>query len=232
MQPFVKIEGDRVGALDAAQLRPQALREIRGCAERAVDVKPQTFALREIGQLVERIDCADVDRARISHDEKRAQSRGAIARDRLRNGVRLRAMVVIHGQHAQIRRAQARIFKRFAYASVRRSGRVADELRGVLVESAFAHVVPECARARDQHRRKVCGRRADDEQSACALRPAEEIAKPCDDLPFDVNRTVIAPADVRIHHRRKHVGQRAGRRSRCRAPSPKNADGCCRSRTA
>ena len=56
MQPFVEVEGERVGALDARQpvLHPLAQHAER--AERAIDMEPQAFFRGEVGQLWDRIE--------------------------------------------------------------------------------------------------------------------------------------------------------------------------------
>ncbi len=48
VQPLVQIERQRIGALDAGDERTLVRRELRECAERAVDVKPHAFVARDV----------------------------------------------------------------------------------------------------------------------------------------------------------------------------------------
>src|SRR2546421_333034 len=57
-QPLVRVERDRVGALETRVLRAQRARENAERAVRAVDVEPQVLALADAGDRIERIDRA------------------------------------------------------------------------------------------------------------------------------------------------------------------------------
>ena len=59
----MRIDRDRIGALDPAEERTQRVRHRRDAAIRAVDVHPQSVLGADVGDLVERIDRAGRDRA-------------------------------------------------------------------------------------------------------------------------------------------------------------------------
>ena len=173
---------------------------------------------REIGEFVERVDRADVDRARIADEQKRTKPLRAIVGDDARDLAGIEAVQRIRRQDAQRSVSEPRDFERSRDASVRRARRVPDEPFGT-EESVFADGRPERARARDQHGQEVRRRRPDGDDAAGFRRHAEEIAKPADDLSFYIDGSVIASSNVRIHRSGKQFGERARRRSAAVDPS-------------
>ena len=82
MRPLVQIEGDRLGALDAGHQRAQALGERGQRAERPVDVEPELVRLGDVGDGVEIVHGAGVDRARGADDQERQVPLAAVLGDR------------------------------------------------------------------------------------------------------------------------------------------------------
>ena len=78
----MEVERQRVGSLDSGDERLEFGRERGQRAECAVDVEPQLFAHREIGECRERVDRAGSNGAGVSDDEERARAGGAIGGDR------------------------------------------------------------------------------------------------------------------------------------------------------
>ena len=78
MQPFVKIEGDAVGPLEPLHQRLERGRQGRQGAKGAVDVEPDVFLARHIGQRVEIVDGSGVHRAGRADDHERRKSGRAV----------------------------------------------------------------------------------------------------------------------------------------------------------
>lgn len=66
--PFVEVEGERIGFLDAVEQRGEIGVKAGKRAEGAVDVKPDPLLGGNGGEFVERVDCASVHRASGSDD--------------------------------------------------------------------------------------------------------------------------------------------------------------------
>ncbi len=82
LPPFVEIERDRIGLLDAGKPRRDIRRHDGKRADGAIDVEPYFFAPRDRSQRGEIVDGAGVDRARGTDHEERRQARDAILHDR------------------------------------------------------------------------------------------------------------------------------------------------------
>ena len=74
----MRVQGDAVGTLGPAEPRTPALRQLEESAVGGVDVEPETLALRDVGDLGERIDRAGVRRARRPDHEERTPPGRAI----------------------------------------------------------------------------------------------------------------------------------------------------------
>ena len=72
-EPLVRVEHERVGALDAGE--EVRLREAGGRAVGAVDVEPQALAVGEVGEVVERVDGAGARRAGGADDARTGSGR-------------------------------------------------------------------------------------------------------------------------------------------------------------
>ena len=72
LHPLVEVEGERVGPLDARARRRRPA-EGEEAADRAVDVEPQALPLAEVGDRVEVVERAGVDRAGAGDDGERLE---------------------------------------------------------------------------------------------------------------------------------------------------------------
>ena len=63
LPPFVEVERDGIGELDAAEQRRELGREDRERPEGAIDVKPDSFLAAQRSDRLEIVDRADIDRA-------------------------------------------------------------------------------------------------------------------------------------------------------------------------
>src|ERR1035441_2090269 len=73
LPPLMEIEGDGVRALDASQTKSNIRGQHPERAERAIDVKPNGFPPRDIGNGGQRIDRSGIDGAGSPGDEERRQ---------------------------------------------------------------------------------------------------------------------------------------------------------------
>ena len=84
VEPFVEVEGERIGTLDAGEQRPVRGAQDRERAERAVDVQPEALLARDVGERGEIVDRAGVDRAGGADDAERPQAEPPVGGDRPR----------------------------------------------------------------------------------------------------------------------------------------------------
>ena len=75
LRPFVEIEGNRVGALDAGEQRPQRRRKHRQRAERRINMKPQTVTTAAVGDRGQIVCRAHIDTSRRAHRRETATYR-------------------------------------------------------------------------------------------------------------------------------------------------------------
>jgi hypothetical protein len=76
-------------------------------------------------------------------------------------------------------------------------------------EAFLTHAGTERCRSRDDDREEIRHRRTRDEDSARRLREREHLPGPFDDLALDLDRNVIAAAEVRIESSGEHLRQHA-----------------------
>src|SRR5947209_4389102 len=72
-EAFVRVERDRIRALDARKTLLSVVAESERAAVCAVDVKPEPFVSAEIGDRAQRVDGSGVRRARGGDDEERRE---------------------------------------------------------------------------------------------------------------------------------------------------------------
>ena len=118
LSPFVKVEGEGVGALDAFEARREFGREHCECAVGSVDVEPEAFALTEIGKRSEVVDGAGVDCACAAYDEERREAGAAVVVDGLLEGFDVDAIAAVGCDGAQGVAAEAGEVHRFGDAAV------------------------------------------------------------------------------------------------------------------
>ena len=222
VRPFVEIEGDRIGALDAGQARRQVRRQHRHRAESAVDMKEKTFALGDIGQRIQIVDGAHVDRAGIAYQGERLQTGGAVGGDLRVQAGQMNTAVGIDRDAAQHVFAETGHIHRLFHATVRGGRTIGGQARVCVphTQHAFAaDIGAQCLAARHQNADQIGGRGAADQNAAGFWRKSEQFAHPVRDLAFDFQGNLVAPADVGIQPRSQHFGQHAHRRAAALHPS-------------
>ncbi len=90
LAPFMKIERERIGALDSFEPRRQIGRENRQRAEGPIDVEPEPLATANIGERIQIVNGSGIDRARGSDDQKRREARATVGFDRVFEAVQCR----------------------------------------------------------------------------------------------------------------------------------------------
>ena len=121
-EPLVRVEHERVGALDAGE--EIRLDEPGGRAVRAVDVEPQVLAVAQVGEIVERIDGAGAGRAGRADDAERRQPDLAVDVQRGVDRGGLEPVVGVGAQDAQVGRVEAEHAPRLQDRAVRVLGDV------------------------------------------------------------------------------------------------------------
>jgi hypothetical protein len=82
-EALVRIENDGVGALDPLHDLPSVRGQQKKSAVRGIHVEPELLPCAQVCEGVEIVDRAGVRRPGIAGDEERAESRGAVAGDRV-----------------------------------------------------------------------------------------------------------------------------------------------------
>jgi len=83
----------------------------------------------------------------------------------------------------------------------------------------LAHRATECGGPRHQHRHQIRHRCAGNENAARRFREAEHLARPFDDLTFNLKRNMVAAAEIGIEPGRQHFRQHADRTAAAVHPS-------------
>src|SRR5581483_1115614 len=98
-------------------------------AERAVDVQPEVVALADVGDLVERVARAGVDRSRLRDDDRGLDAGGAVALDRLDERLDAHPVLVVDRDRADAAGAEAERPERLVVREVQLVAPVDGELR-------------------------------------------------------------------------------------------------------
>ncbi len=205
----MEIERHRIGAFDAVQARRNIGRKHAQRTIGAVDVKPDLFAHGQVSNGAQGIDGADVDRAGGGGDKEGLQAGGAVLGNRFFEQRHVDFEGGIHRDDAQGRRAQACQVHGLRNAAVRPSRGIGHKLTAVGRDAILAHRRPEHGDARDPNCDQVGHGRAGHEQAACLFGKTEHLAHPLHDLALDLDRNLVAPAQVGIEAGGQHLGQHA-----------------------
>ena len=221
----MRVERHAVGALDAAEALAAPVGQLEEAAVGGVDVEPQAFVLRHVGDRVERIDRARVRRPRCRRDEERAQARRAVGADGVaqRVGVHPELGVGRHDPQVPARQAGDRGVLRHA-----RVGLVS------AVVDAVGEVLPQPGVPGRDHRRERPHRAARGQQPLRSFREVEQRAQPTGDVLLQLHhrRARLPQADVAVEALRQELGERRrrGRRRGCTRGSPVRCTRTCGSR--
>ena len=198
--PFVRVEGDRVGAFDPMEPLSSSVGEMEEAAVRGIDVHPQILRLGHVGHRVHRVDRSGVRGTGGRHDEERSVSGAAVlGHHRLeRLGVHPKLRIDGHESHRATRHPGDR--------GGLRHGRV----------RLLAHVVRSVAEVFELHvtcgddRREVRDRAAGREDAARLVRVAEEVAEPPDHVLLDLDQPRRDLPEVReaVHGHREELPER------------------------
>lgn len=222
VQPLVEIKRYRVGALQSGQAWAQALAQNTQGSERAIDVQPELFCLRDIGQGLQIVDGTDVHSACRADDEKGREVGRPVLRDgRLKClGVDLEAPV--DSDLAQCFGAQAQDVEGPGHAGVGllRGVTYQPASRGIL-QPGFAAAEVKAAVARRFQGNDGGDRCAAHDQAAGRRWKLKQLAAPVHHLLFHIHRAVVAPAEVGIDGCGSDVGHEVARRARAMHPAKK-----------
>ena len=183
-------------------------------------MEPEAFPRAEVGERVEVVGGARVDRAGRPDDADRPHADPPVGGDLLAQRGKLDAELLVHGNAPQRRVAHAEQLDRLLRPAVDLGRRVDDERRVGPVESVLTHVEPGLGVARNGEAREVGHRAAAHEQAARARREPHQLREPRDDLELDELRRLVEAREVCVHPGREHVGHHAQRRAVALDPAP------------
>ena len=107
--------------------------------------------MRDVGEPVERVDGAGVDRARGADDQKRPEARRAVGGDGAAKIAHFHRAPLVGRNEAQMARAEPRKLHRLAHAIMRFARRIGDELARNRAEPVEPHILVAIGMvARDQ----------------------------------------------------------------------------------
>ncbi len=110
-QPFVGIDGDRIGAFDAVEQSPQAIRCQHRAAPGCIDVVPKTLPARDIGARVQRVDHAAAGGSRSGNDHHGDGARGAVLGNGAKQRLRIHPAQTVRIHQTQRGAADARLVR-------------------------------------------------------------------------------------------------------------------------
>ena len=112
-QPFVRIDGDRVGAFDTVKHAAQAIRRQCRAAPGRVDVQPERLLFRDVGAGVQRVDHARAGGSGRGNDHDRNRSRGAVLGNGLEQRLGVHPAVAVGIHQPQCAAADAGLMRYF-----------------------------------------------------------------------------------------------------------------------
>ena len=199
-EPLVRVDADRVGALDAAQPPGSRLGDRREAAVRRVDVQPDALRGAVVGDRVQRVDGAGAGGAGVGAYRDGRAARGAVGLDGGSERGRIEAEVVAGRQHTN------------------GVGADADDARGAGLGAValVAHVdggpsrVPRCLSCRHEGV-EGGGRAAARQHAARGLGISQPAPEPVDDDRLELARTARGQPSGRVDVEAGHeiVGQDA-----------------------
>ncbi len=163
LPPFVEVQGDGSGPLQAGELRRQGRRHHAQRAAGPVDVEVQAFGFGQVGQGRQVVDGANVDRPRRSDQQEGSPPLQPVGADHRSRGADVDPPGRVRRRQAQGVRAQSRHVHGPRHAVVRAARRVGCQLRAPRTDPGSPRPDPEGCAAGHQHRDEVGYRGARDE---------------------------------------------------------------------
>ena len=182
-------------------------------------MKPESLIATQRTQRLEIVDGADVHGTGRTDHEKRPAAGAAVRGDPGAQCRHVDTMQSIDRDATQCIAAEAGEVHRLRDAAVSRGRSISGQRRALLADAAEANRWSERRGSRHQHRHQIGHRRAGDEKTACLLRQTEHRAHPFDDLAFDLDRDMIAAAEIGIQSGREHLRQHSDRGAAAMHPS-------------
>ena len=108
----MRVDGDRIGALEVRHAVAVALRQPGAAAVGRVDVEPQVLGAGDVGELADRVDRSRVGRARDGGDRERRQAGRAVPGDGRGDRRAAQVEVVVGGQDDQRVRREPELVER------------------------------------------------------------------------------------------------------------------------
>ena len=207
LRPFVEVEGEAVGALDAAELVAVAVGDGGQRGEGAVDMEPEVFAGAELGDRAQIVDGPAIDGAGGGGDEERAGAGGAVPPDGLGEGFEVEAVIGIGGKGAERVAAEAGHVEGARDAAMRGAGGVGGQRCGA--QALAAAIGAEAGLAGDEDGDEVGDRGAGDEQAGGFGGHADHGGGPADHLALELDAGMVAAAAIHVQAGGEELGQHA-----------------------
>ena len=173
------IQRDAVGPFDPSEPLPAPIGELEEAAVGAVDVHPQRFGLRDVGDVAEGIDRAGVRRADGRDHEERTAARRAVFADHRAEGIGIHPKFPVGRDQAEVAPGEPGDRRRLRVARMRLIGAVVRTVEEVLAELRVS---------RGHERGEVGERTARREEALRRLgREVEERAHPPGHVLFDLD---------------------------------------------
>ncbi len=147
----MKIQGNRIRSLDTREPRRQVRRQDRKCSEGAIDVEPQFFPMRDVGERREIVDGSDIDRAGRADDEKRREGGASVDRNGGFERIGVDLMTLIRGDNAKCINTQTGDIHGLGNAAMGSRRYIRDQPLLALRNAFAASCDTQCGSASDEH---------------------------------------------------------------------------------
>jgi hypothetical protein len=206
----MRVDGDGVGAFQAREPLRKAGVERSEPAVGAVHVQPETFAVAEVSEVIERVDGSGLHAPGVRRDEEGTVTRAAVGRHLRAQVTQVHPEVGVNGHLAGAAETER---EGGLFQAGMPLGRHVHGEPGMPLEAFVPDVPavnPGTPVTRDLHAVPVrIGSTAEENAVAPVMREADELHEPADGQLFQVDGRVLAAGTASVRHRRGERRQHA-----------------------
>src|SRR6266571_5490248 len=200
VHPLVKIEGERIRLLNPGYDRSERGRDLRECAERAVDVKPKLLFMTQVGEPCEVIRSSRVHGSRVADNAERSAPGAPVHIDSLAKRVNVYSKLVVDSDAAKGAITQPKKLGALLRPTVSFGRAVQRQHRMIVrLKTKLSDIEASLRVASDGQPGDVCHRTSADQHPACFWRHSHHLRQPGEHLMFNKSRRLIEARHMRIH---------------------------------
>ena len=207
----MRVKGHRIGTLETrVEVRDVGIEDAE-CAIGPIHMQPETLLGAEVGQFIERIHGAGIDRPGTAHHTERSQTFFPVVRDCFAQGMQIHFVPLIDRDDAWL--SQSQQVRRLSETAMPLFRDVEHQWRMVTLQAFRAHIpaIGFCSPVASHRQAVQRGNGTTTDQNACAAldRKVDQFHQPAHHAVLQVDRRVISSGCTRIHHRGEKVCQHA-----------------------